>query len=613
MAYKPIEQYGLIGDMNSAALVGTDGSIDWCCFPRFDSPSVFAAILDDEEGGCFRIAPSSPDVTSRQAYIPSTNILETQFTTPTGELSLVDFMPVAAPDSDTTGPHEIHRIVRCTDGSVEVRCTFSPRFDYARATTDLRPLGEGVVARGGRQVLSLCTQVPLRIAADTASAQFSLSEGEEAFFVLAYGHARPQRLHTYRTRRKFERTKAYWELMASSLTYDRHWRDEVIRSFLVLHLMLYQPTGAIVAAPTCSLPEHMGGSRNWDYRYSWLRDSSFTMEALYRTGHTEDAKRYLAWLVRQCKVTNGRTRIVYGISPNSSLKETTLDHLEGHGGAGPVRIGNAAARHLQLDAFGEVILGIDALWRSGGAVSDDAWSLIERFAGVVVNNWHRKDRGVWEVRGRQQHFVYSKIMCWAALDRAAKLARVLGRNSEASGWSRTAAMIKEEVLRLGWSDRKRAFVQRYGGEALDASNLIIPFVGFLDSDDPRVSSNVDAITSELADGPFVRRYVPGETDDGLGGEEEGAFVFLSFWLVGNLIHTGQIDKAGEYFERILGCANHVGLFAEMIDPSTGRFMGNFPQAYSHIGLIHSARNLSRALNGKLKAPANGHAGSGAVV
>ena len=592
MTYKPIEQYGLIGDMHSAALVGTDGSIDWCCFPRFDSPSVFAALLDDRNGGRFLIAPATLHTLLDQAYLPGTNILVTRFTTPTGELAVTDFMPVRNGTSERS-PHEIHRIVRCTGGSVDVRCVFQPRLDYGRAATAIEPTRGGVVATGNHQTLSLCSSVPLEVRDTEASAQFTLGRGEEAVFVAAYGRGRQRHVEGYRTNEKYQQTKSHWEETASQLAYGGRWRDEVLRSFLLLHLMVYEPTGAIIAAPTASLPEQIGGSRNWDYRYSWLRDSSFTMDVLCRTGKVDQAARYLSWLVDQCKGTNGTPRTLYGVSPNSSTREKVLDHFGGYRGSRPVRTGNGASRQLQLDVFGEVILGIETLHSQGGEVSDEAWSLVESFAGVVCDNWRRRDRGVWEVRGREQHFVYSKMMCWAALDRAVTLAEVLGHNGDSARWRQAAGEIREEVMRRGWSEGKQAFVQRYDSESLDASNLMIPFLGFLAPDDPRLLSTVRAITGELADGPFVRRYLPNETDDGLGGQEEGSFTILSFWLIGNLIYAGETERAQEYFEEMLGCANHLGLFAEMIDPQTRELRGNFPQAYSHIGFIHTARNLSQ--------------------
>ena len=596
-----IGSHGLIGDMSSAALVATDGTIDWCCMPRFDSPSVFAALLDSKSGGRFQIAPTDA-ASTRQAYIPDTNILQTSFTTATGTLTVTDFMPVRRDALSEDAPHEVHRIVRCDSGEVDVECMFEPRLDYARGVTTLMPLGEGVQARGGRQTLSLLASVPLRIdgdRGDRAVARFPLRQGESASFVLAYGHGRPLRLSTYRTEARLEDTRRFWEGIVAGIRYDGAWSDAVKRSLLVLHLMMYRRTGAIIAAPTTSLPETLGGSRNWDYRFAWLRDSSFTVDILYRIGDDGEGDRYIRWLLDQCKLNDRRTRIVYGESPNSSLREQTLDHLEGYAGSRPVRIGNGAARHLQLDVFGEVILAIHTLFRLQGRILWRAWALVAKFAETVMRNWRRRDRGVWEVRGRQRHFVYSKIMCWAALDRAAGIARTLNEGGLANRWSRAAEDIRQQVLTEGWSDTKQAFRQRYDDDTLDASNLVIPFLGFLPPDDPRIRRNADAIERELADGPFVWRYLPSETDDGLDAQEEGAFTLLSFWLIGNLLYTGRVERAAEYFEQIMSHANHLGLFSEMIDPRTGALLGNFPQAYSHVGLIHTARNLDRAVGGSL--------------
>ena len=595
MAYKPINDYGLIGDMSSAALVGSDGSIDWCCFPRFDSPSVFAAILDDGKGGRFQIAPNGRALSVEQSYLPNTNVLSTRFTTSTGELLLIDFMPVKSIGSSYGSPHEVHRIVRCTRGVVDVKSTFEPRLDYARADTILVPVREGVVAGGNHQNLTLCSRIPHQIQGNSASSRFTLRHGEEAVFVLAYGNRRPRRVRSYRTAEKLEQTIAHWEQISARVDYGGTWKEQVVRSFLVLQMLVYEPTGAIVAAPTTSLTESLGGSRSWDYRYAWLRDSSLTMDTFFRMGGTDQATSYLKWLLHQCKVTSGRTRIVYGVSSISSLKEKILGHLDGYRGSRPVRIGNAAARHLQLDVFGEVILSLERLHRVSGTLPEDAWRLVKSFAEVVCQNWRRKDRSVWEVRGEQHHFVYSKVMCWAALDRAIALAGALDRVRDTLRWRQTADEIKAEVLELGGSQEKQAFVQRYGSETLDASNLMIPLLGFLPNDDPRVLSTMNSIGRELTDGPLVRRYLPEETDDGLESQDEGAFTFLSFWFIGNLIRTGHIDQAREYFEQMLAHANHLGLFAEMIDPSTRESLGNFPQAYSHIGLIHTAIDLSQAL------------------
>ncbi len=595
--------YGLIGDMSSAALVGTDGSIDWCCFPRFDSPSVFAALLDPEVGGHFRISPVAPTIDTRQEYLHDTNILETTFTTSSGAVSVTDFMPIAEDDDDNpeTPPNaddEIHRLVTCLSGEVDLRCDFQPRHDYARALPSFRPQrggsGAAVQARGGRQTLTLAASIPLPFGARGVTCNFTLTEGQTATFVLAYGHGRPASVERYRTAEKLDVSQRFWQELVAGMNYEGLWRDAVVRSFLVLHLLMYRHTGAIVAAPTTSLPETLGGSRNWDYRFSWLRDSSFSVDILYRLGDVYGSSRYINWLLEQCQLNRRKTRIVYGVTPSSSLQEDTLDHLKGYEGSRPVRIGNDAARHLQLDVFGEVIIAIHSLFLLHGEIPAETWELVQALAETVMDNWQRKDRGVWEVRGEQQHFVYSKVMCWAGLDRAASIAAAMGDQQLSRRWSQTADLIKSEILDLGWNSDKQAFRQSYGHDALDASNLVIPFLGLIPRDDPRVRQNLDAIERELADGTLVWRYLPEETDDGMEGQQEGAFTLLSFWLVGNLIYSGQVDRGFDYFHEIITTqANHLGLFAEMFDPVSNRQLGNFPQAYSHIGLIHTALNLSR--------------------
>jgi GH15 family glucan-1,4-alpha-glucosidase len=590
--------------MSSAALVGTDGSVDWCCFPRFDSPSVFAAILDQKIGGYFRIGPAGSGFESRQQYLPDTNILETTFTGPDGAVSITDFMPLTGDDDGNPGtpppdpPHEIHRIVTCISGRVELRCEFYPRHDYARVVPDFRPLrgdsgGAAVQVRGGRQTMTLLADVLLPFDGRGVSTTFTLTQWETATFVLAYGAGRPTSLARRRTAQKLKETARYWKGLVERMNYEGLWRDQVVRSFLVLHLMMYPKTGAIVAAPTTSLPETIGGSRNWDYRFSWLRDAAFTVDILYRLGDVYGADRYIHWLLEQCELHRRDTRIVYGISPDSSLSEYTLDHLGGYEDSRPVRIGNAAAEHIQLDVFGEVIISIHSLLLLRGSIRQEAWNLVERLAETVMQNWRRKDRGVWEVRGEQQHFVYSKVMCWAALDYAAYIAAATMHRNLYRRWSLAADAIKTEILDEGWSSAKGAFRQRYGSDALDASNLAIPFMGIVPRDHPSIRQNLEAIERELADGPLVWRYLPAETDDGLGGQPEGAFTLLSFWLIGNLIYTGQHDRAFDYFHEVISTqGNHLGLFAEMYDKAAQRQLGNFPQAYSHIGLIHSALNLS---------------------
>lgn len=593
MGYNRIQDYGLIGDSHSAALVGTDGSIDWCCFPRFDSPSVFAAILDDKKGGYFQITPTG-DHRVRQEYVQNTNVLSTTFQTDGGEATLIDFMPLTEGSRPGQCPHEIHRMLKCNRGTLSVECRFQPCLDYGRAETLVTAAHNGAVASGNGHSMTLSSTVPLVVGQGKASASFVMQEGDEYSFIVSYGCARPPSVKALHSSDKLERTIRYWESLAEEINFQGLWEKEVVRSFLVLHLLVYAPTGAIIAAPTTSLPEDIGGVRNWDYRYSWLRDTAFTLDVLSRLGDMREAAQFMTWLIDQIKSTPGRTQILYGIDPQSDLDEVTLQHLEGYMGSPPVRIGNKAADQIQMDVFGEVITSISTYHRYGGYISNDLWDLVYEYAQVVCENWTRPDHGIWEVRGPLQHFVYSKVMCWVALDNAIRMARELERSAPIEHWQETADTIKEEVLDKGWSERRQSFVQRYGSDTLDASNLLIAFVGFLPPDDHRIQGTIKATTEELAQGCFVRRYKTEETQDGLTGDE-GAFTMLTFWLIGALLFSGQVRKALELFQDFLKRANHLGLFSEMMNPATGDFLGNFPQAFSHIGLIHAARNLSQAI------------------
>jgi GH15 family glucan-1,4-alpha-glucosidase len=593
LVYKRIRDYGLIGDGHSAALVGMDGSIDWCCFPRFDSPSVFAAILDDQRGGRFQIAPAIPYQT-RQEYIRNTNILSTTFQTDTGKVTVTDFMPLTEGSRPGQCPHELHRIVEGVQGHVEMECTFQPRLDYGRAETRLTTTGNGVVATGNDHSLALSTTVPLDVSTGEARGRFTLNKGNVCTFVVGYGRRLPTPVEGLHSSAKLLSTRRYWEALTDEISYTGLNEEEVVRSFLVLHLLVYAPTGAFVAAPTTSLPEEIGGERNWDYRYSWLRDAAFTLGTLYRLGDMREAHHFMEWLIRQLKSTPGNAQILYGIDPQSDLTERTLRHLRGHQDSRPVRIGNQAAGQIQMDVFGEVVLSIATYHAYGGYVSNEMWGLVTEFAEVVCGNWTRRDHGIWEMRGPVQHFVYSKVMCWVTLDRAIKLSKELDRPAPIERWGKVAETIKQQVLEQGWSDGKQSFVQRYGSDVLDASNLLIAFVDFLPPDDIRIQSTVKATIKELSQGFYVRRYNTWETPDGLKGGE-GAFTMLSFWLIGALIFIGQTRDALELFQELLAKTNHLGLFSEMMDPDTGEFLGNFPQAFSHIGLIHTACNLSRAI------------------
>jgi len=594
MSYRPIHDYGVIGDMNSAALVSLDGSIDWVCFPRFDSPSVFAAILDHTKGGRFAISPDGA-FTSTQRYRYETTVLETTFTTNNGSVTVIDFMTNASVHR-ADAPHEIVRIVRGDRGAVRMHAEFQPRLDYARSQTSLAAGPPGITAQNGEHRLSLLTSSPFVIepapdGGQRAVTEFDLAAGQSVDMVVAYGSPQLKLLSPEEVQGKLAHSVQIAHDIVAGLNYPGRWHDEVIRSVLTLHLLTYDPTGAIIAAPTTSLPEFIGGERNWDYRYSWLRDSAWTVGILYRVGDAREGEEYVDWLAQHCWLGIDAMQILYGISPDSELNEYELEHLEGYRGASPVRVGNGAAFHRQHDVFGEIVLSLATYHRFHGPLSKEAWDLVAMVADLAAASWRLPDNGMWEVRGQQQHFVSSKIMCWVALDRAAKLGEAHGKTDNIAAWRAAAEEVRADVFADSWSETKQAFVQAYGTDALDASALLIPFVGFLPPDDPRIRSTVRAVQRKLADGPFVRRYIPEETDDGFS-DREGAFFILSFWLVGALASIGEHDEAQRLFGELLSKANHVGLFAEMWDPAASQALGNFPQAFSHIGFIHTARNLS---------------------
>ncbi len=597
MPYLPIHEYGLIGDMNSCALVSSGGSIDWACFPRFDSPSVFAAVLDDTKGGrCSLSGQGIHSVTQR--YLPDTTVLETLYEAEDGAATVCDFMTRATargPDA----PHEIIRIVECVRGSIGMRLVFQPRLDYGRGATTFSIVRNGVLASHPTGVLALVSDLPFSIepaedGGEQAVAEFRVQEGERVEFALAFGATRLPSILAMDCRNKLERAVRHDQASVAKLGYSGYLRDDVVRSYLTLHMLIFEPTGAIVAAPTTSLPESLGGVRNWDYRYSWLRDSAWTLGILYRLGDPHEGEAFIDWVVDQCAMSIESMQILFGIAPESELEEVELDHLEGYARSRPVRIGNGAAFHRQLDVFGEVALSLAVFHRYSGNLSDKAWGLLKQMADLAAEMWHMEDRGIWEVRGPEQHFVYSKVMCWVALDRAVKLAEGHGFEGDIEHWRRQRDLIREEVLSRGWSDSKRSFVQAYESDAVDASALLIPFLGFLPADDPRIRSTVRRIQMELSDGPFVRRYRTDDTDDGLVGEE-GAFYILSFWLIGALMTIGETQEALTYFNKVFATANHLGLFAEMHDPVTGQALGNFPQAFSHIGFIHTAKNINEMM------------------
>ncbi len=606
MAYQPIENYGMIGDMHSVALVGTNGSIDWLCWPRFDSPSVFATILDDKKGGSFRIAPTDADVTCKQFYWPETNVLVTRFLGREGAAELTDFMPVGAAAAQH-GYRQLLRRVTAVRGTTHFRMECRPAFNYARDSHEVTFADTGVVFASAQLRLGLATSVPLRESAGAVVADFALKEGESAVFALREmdGESCGACLSPEEGEALFRDTIEYWRRWIAQSRYTGRWREIVHRSALALKLLTYEPTGAIVAAPTCSLPEGIGGERNWDYRYTWIRDSAFTVYAFLRLGFTHEAERFMHFISTLCTTPgpDGSLQIMYGIDGRKHLTEETLDHLDGYLGSKPVRIGNGAHAQLQLDIYGELLDSAYLFNKHGSPISYDMWQSLRALIDWVCDNWRRKDEGVWEVRGGQQHFVYSKLMCWVALDRGIRLAQRRSFPADLVRWQVVRDEIHEEIMTLGWSAERRAFVQHYGSRALDAANLMMPLTLFVSPTDPRMLDTLDAMLLSPEKGGLVAnglvyRYNLLETKDGLRGEE-GTFNICTFWLVEALTRAGKfrgdrLETARLMFERMLGFANHVGLYAEETGPR-GEALGNFPQAFTHLALISAATNLDRAL------------------
>ena len=605
MTYQPIQDYGIIGDMHSAALVGTDGSIDWLCFPHFDSPSVFAAILDDEKGGRFKIAPSAEGAARKQLYWPDTNVLITRFFTPGGVGEIIDYMPVGVPENGH-GYHQLVRRVRVVRGEMSFRVECSPAFDYAREEHETEVTDEGACFNSPGLGLGLATRVPLQENAGSAVAEFSLDEGETAVFVLREieaGGGCGLSLSEKEEDELFKQTVEYWRRWLSKCTYSGRWREVVQRSALALKLLTFEPTGAMVAAPTMGLPEGVGGERNWDYRYTWIRDAAFTLYGLLRIGFTEEAAAFMGWIEARCKDSgsDGSLQLMYGLDGRHDLSEETLDHLDGYRGSRPVRLGNGAYDQLQLDIYGELMDAVYLYNKHGDPISYDLWTRLRTLINWVCDNWQREDEGIWEVRGGRRHFVYSKLMCWVAVDRGLRLASKRSFPADRERWLAVRDEIYEEIMDRGWSPERNAFVQSYDDDTLDASNLIMPLVFFLSPNDPRMLGTLDATNRPPRDGGLVAnslvyRYDVEKSSDGLAGEE-GTFSLCTFWLVEALTRAGRVDEARLIFEQMLGYANHLGLYAEEIGHS-GEALGNFPQAFTHLTLISAAFNLDRALGGR---------------
>jgi pentatricopeptide repeat protein len=600
--YQPIENYGIIGDMHSVALVGMNGSIDWLCLPHFDSPSVFAAILDDEKGGWFKVSPASEGFKSKQLYWPDTNVLITRFFSPEGVGEVVDYMPVGT-NASGRGYQQVIRRVRVVRGEMSFQMECFPAFDYAREEHETVLNAGGACFHSSHLSLGLSTSIALELEGKGAVAEFTLREEQTAVFVLQEiepGAGCGASLSEREEEEHFGQTVEYWRRWLSRCTYTGRWREMVHRSALVLKLLTFQPTGAIVAAATCSLPETPGGERNWDYRYTWIRDAAFTLYGLLRIGFTEEAAQFMQWLDVRCQRSNpdGSIQLMYGIDGRSERIEETLDHLDGYRGSRPVRIGNGAHDQLQLDIYGELMDAVYLYNKHGDPISYDLWSRLRVLINWVCDNWQREDEGIWETRGGRKHFVYSRLMCWVAIDRGLRLAAKRSFPADRDKWLKVRDRIYEEIMESGWSKERKAFVQSYGGDTLDASNLMMPLVFFLSANDPRMLSTLEAIHRSPKDGGLVSnslvyRYDVEKSMDGLKGEE-GTFSLCTFWLVEALTRAGRVDEARLIFEQMLGYSNHVGLYSEEIGPS-GEALGNFPQAFTHLTLISAAYNLDRAL------------------
>jgi GH15 family glucan-1,4-alpha-glucosidase len=595
-AYLPIAEHGVIGDLHSVALVGTNGTIDWFCCPRFDSPSVFASILDAEKGGFYRIAPVNDGHTARQLYFPDTNVLITRFLTPDGVGEVHDFMPIHR------DPRHTRRLVRqvvVVRGEMRFALECRPRFDYGRQEHEVDVHEGGAVFHSPAFSLALATNVPLQRDGNDTTAEFTLGNGQSATFVLQQverGH-RLRPISEATAMESFNATVRFWRGWLSHSVYKGRWREMVNRSALTLKLLTYRPTGAIVAAPTTSLPEHVGGERNWDYRYTWVRDAAFSLYALLRLGFTEEAEAFITWLTDRFGETSfgegGPLQIMYGIDGRADLREETLGHFEGYAGSAPVRIGNGAATQLQLDIYGELMDSIYLYNKYGEPISYDSWMELKKIVEWLCDNWDRPDEGIWETRGGRQDFTYSRLMSWVAIERAVRMARFRGLPANMVRWLEARDQITEQVMTRGWNPKRGAFVQHYGSDVLDASLLLMPLTKFIAPKDPRWLRTLDAIGRELVADSLVYRYNAKASPDGLQGEE-GTFSICTFWYVEALARAGFVDEARLVFEKMLTYANHLGLYSEEIGPS-GEALGNFPQAFTHLSLISAAVNLDRQL------------------
>ncbi len=597
MSYLPIEDYGVIGDLNTVALVGKTGSIDFMCYPDFDSPSVFARLLDDEKGGHFQLSPVLHQARERQLYLPGTNVLLSRFLADEGVAEVSDFMPVEELEQE----FNLVRRAKSIRGDIPFRMICQPEFDYARSGHRVEVHDDAIVFipdEGDQPALRLRSEVPFEVRNGAAIAEFTLGTGETAAFVLeAAVPGQPSRSEAdHYVAESFKNTVNYWRQWIGRSQYKGRWREMVDRSALVLKLMTSARHGSIVAAPTFGVPETVGGVRNWDYRFTWIRDASFTLYALIRLGYTDEASDFMRWLADRCADLDpdGSLQIVYGLDGRKDLEETTLDHLEGYRGSSPVRIGNAAYKQLQLDIYGELMDSVYLFNKYGDLISHDLWSELVTLIDWVCRNWRRPDEGIWEFRGKTREFLYSRLMTWVAVDRGIRLARKRSFPAPLERWTRLRDEMYQDIFQNFWDQEQKAFVMFKGSKSLDASSLLMPLVRFISPTDRRWLDHLKAVERNLVRDSLVYRYNASEELDGLPGTE-GTFSMCSFWYVECLSRSGDLPKARFYFEKMLGFANHVGLYAEELGPKA-QHLGNYPQAFTHLALISAAYDLNRRLS-----------------
>jgi GH15 family glucan-1,4-alpha-glucosidase len=587
---RPIEDYALVGDLHTAALVSRGGSVDWLCFPRFDSAACFAALLGDDDNGSWTIAPKSGgDATSRR-YRDGTLVLESEWATPDGTARVIDFMP---PRDDLP---DLVRVVEGVSGRVPMRSTMRIRFDYGHVVPWVRRDNGDLCAIAGPDGLWLRSPVETRGVDLATVAEFEVGAGDRLGFSLTWNPSHKPKPRAVDPLTALDRTEKYWQQWITRAKSEGPYSDAVRRSLITLKALTYRPTGGIAAAATTSLPEQLGGNRNWDYRYCWLRDATMTLHAMLSSGYHDEAKAWREWLVRAVAGDPKDMQIMYAIDGSRRLVEFELPQLAGYANSRPVRVGNAASEQVQLDVYGEVMDALELSRAAGLAVDSDAWSFQRIIMDYLEGHWSDPDNGIWEIRGDRQHFTHSKVMCWVAVDRAMRGIEQWGLDGPLEKWKATREAIRSDVLSRGYDASRGTFVQAYGSSQLDAALLLLPSVGFLPGDDPRVVGTVDAVQRELVHGGFVRRYLTQDDEksvDGLSGEE-ATFLVCTFWLADALCLAGRFDEAREIYERILSLRNDVGLLSEEYDVSTRRLIGNVPQAYSHIGVVNTANNLAGA-------------------